>query len=184
MTASLPHRRSRRWIGFFVVLAVLGATAMIVPFVYNLSIQLKPEQLADARRHWREQGPSNYDLEYLVNRKHGEQKEERAYLVLVRDGRVVVVVDSGDMVYLDPSLAAIAGPGVLAASSEDAEHYGVPALFDQIEAELRQDEMDQGRNFISAQFDPQDGHPYNYRRSRGRHERVEWNIKLTRVPVR
>ncbi len=184
MTAALPHRRSRRWIGFFVVLAVLGATAMIVPLVYNLSIQLKPAQLADARRRWREQESSNYDLEYLVNTRRGEQKEERAYLVQVRGGRVVLVVEGGDVVYLDPALAAIAAPGVLAVSLEDPERYGVPALFDQIEAGLRQDETAKASNFATAQFDRVDGHPYHYRHGRGRMERVEWNVKMTRISTR
>ncbi len=183
MTAELSRRRSRRWIGFFVVLAVLGTTAMIVPLVYNLSIQLTPDQLTDARRRWREQGSPNYDLEYLVNTRQGEQKEERAYLVQVRGGRVILVVEGGDIVYLDPTMAVLTGPGVLAVSPEDPGRYGVPALFDQIEAGLRQDETAKANNFATAQFDPTDGHPYHYRRGSGRKERVEWNIKMTRFPA-
>ena len=106
-------------------------------------------------------------------------------MVQVRDGRVVVIVDSGEVVHLDPALAVVAGSGALAVSSENPGSYGVPALFDQIEAGLRQDEKAGRRNFATAQFDPVDGHPNYYRRSvRGMKDRVEWNIKLTRVPAR
>jgi hypothetical protein len=58
----------------------------------------------------------------------------------------------------------------------------VSALFEQIEAALRQDETADRRNFATAQFDPKDGHPLRYvRRVRGTKERMEWHVKLTRV---
>jgi hypothetical protein len=185
MPATLPPRRSRRWIGFFVVLAVLGVTAMIAPLVFNWRIQLRPEQLADARKRWQENAPANYDLEYLVELKQETEAEpeKSEYLVQVRAGRVVLVMDTGEVLYLDPSLAIIAGPSVLALSSEDASKYGVPALFDEIEAALRQDEKEGRKNYAQAQFDPEDGHPLHYVRSvRGTKERVEWHVKLKRVP--
>ncbi|MGH7172882.1 MAG: hypothetical protein ACRELF_12870 [Gemmataceae bacterium] len=184
MTAAFPHRRSRRWIGFFVVLAVLSAGAIVVNLVYNLSIQLRPEQLADARRRWQENGPDNYDLEYLVEikQKSDVEPEKSQYLVKVRDGRVVFVADTGEVLYLDPSLALVAGSEVLAVSSENPGQYGVPALLDQIAEGLRQDEMTGRRNFATAQFDPMDGHPTYYRRSvRGRKDRVEWFVKFKRI---
>ena len=183
MTAGLPRRRSRRWIGFFVVLAVLGAAAVVIPIVYNLSIQLKPEQLADARRRWRDNAPADYDLEYLVKSEQGGVTAmDREYLVRVRGGRVVLVVDTGDVVHLDASLAAVAGPAPLGAASDDPERYGVAALFDEIETALRQDETAGRRNFATASFDPKDGHPFHYvHRLRGTKDRVEWNVKLTRA---
>jgi hypothetical protein len=184
MPAALPPRRSRRWIGFFVVLAVLGATAAVVPLVYNWMIQLRPEQLADARKRWEENAPADYDLEYLVERKQQTETEpeKSEYLVEVRDGRVVLVMDTGEVLYLDPSLAVVAGPSVLALSSEAANNYGVPALFDEIEAALRRDEKEGRKNYTQAQFDPKDGHPLYYIRSvRGTKERVEWHVKFKRV---
>jgi hypothetical protein len=182
MTAALSPRRPRRWIGFFIILALLAGVAIVVPLVYNLSIQLRPEQLAEARQRWQEQAPDDYDLEYLIRTMHLDQEEERVYLVQVRGGRVVLVVCNRDVVYLDPSLALAAGLGVLALSSENPTRYGVPALFDAIEATLHQDESTGRRNFATAQFDPKDGHPFHYvHRIRGAKERVEWNIKMTRL---
>lgn len=180
MSTVLPPRRSRRWIGFFIVLAVLAGVAVSVPLIYNLSIQLRPEQLAEARRRWLEHATPNYDLECLIRTTSGTQQEERTYLVQVRGGRVVLVVDNGEAVYLNPSLAGVAGLGVLALS-EDPRHFGVTALFDEIEAALRKDEKEGRRSFASAQFDPRDGHPFHYvHRVRSTKERVEWNIKMTR----
>jgi hypothetical protein len=175
---------SRRWIWFFLVLALLSAVAIVVPIVYNLSIQLRPEQLAEARRLWQENGPDNYDLEYLVKyMKHGSSVPgEPEYLVQVRAGRVVLVVESGEVVYLDRGLAVAAGPAVLALSLEDASSYGIPALFDEIEAKMPRDASLRRHVFATAQFDPKDGHPYHFViRVRGTAERLEWNIKLTRV---
>ena len=103
-------------------------------------------------------------------------------MVKVRDGRVVFVADTGEVLYLDPSLAIVAGPSILALSSEAARNYGVPALFDEIEAGMRQDEKAGRRNFTTAQFDPVDGHPNYYRRSvRRMKDRMEWFVKLKRI---
>ncbi len=175
--------RPRRWIGFFIVLAVLGIIAIVVPIVYNLSIQLRPEQLADAQRRWRENAPADYDLTYLVkSAPGGVPAMDRDYFVQVRGDRVVLVVDSGEVVHLEPSLALLAGPAALAASSEEAEQYGVPGLFEQMETALHQDEATGRRNFATASFDATDGHPFHYvHRIRDTKDRTEWNIKLTRV---
>jgi hypothetical protein len=181
MPAASHSGHSRRWIGFFLVLAGLAAVAIIVPLFYNLSIQLRPGQLVEARRRWQENAPLNYDLEYLIRTTHSGQDEERAYLVQVRGGQVVLVVCNSEVVYLDPSLALIAGLGVSVLSSEDPKQFGVPALFDEIEAALLRNELSGRRNFATAQFDSKDGHPFHYvHRVRGAKERVEWNIKMTR----
>jgi hypothetical protein len=181
MTVDLSPRRPRRWMAFFGILAVLASVAIVVPLVYNLSIQLRPEQLAEARQRWQAEAPLNYDLEYLVRTTRADHGEERAYLVQVREGRVVLVVSNSDLFYLDPSLAGAAGLGVLALSSPNPNQYGVPALFDVIETTLHKDESTGQHNFATAQFDPNDGHPFHYvHRIRGTKERVEWTIKMTR----
>ena len=180
MPAARRSRRSRRWIGFFVILSGLAVVAIVVPIVFNLSIQLRPEQLAVARQRWQENTPLNYDLEYLIKTTQRDREDESSYLVQVRSGRVVLVLCNDDLAYLDPSLALVAGLGVPALSSENPRQFAVLALFDKIEAALRQDEMSGRRNFATAQFDPKDGHPFHYvHRIRGTKERVEWNIKIS-----
>src|SRR5579884_1821870 len=174
MPAGSHSRRSRRWIGFFVVLAVLAVVAIILPVAFNLSIQLRPEQFIEARERWQENGTRNYDLEYLIKTTHGNEEEERAYLVQVRGGHAVLVVCDSDVVYLDPSLALVAGLAVPALSSDDPRQFGIPALFTEIEATLRQDASSGQRSFATAQFDPKDGHPFHYvHRVRGTKERIE-----------
>ena len=102
------------------------------------------------------------------------------YLVQVRGGQIVLVVGNSDVLYLDATLACVASLGVLALSSENSGQFGVPALFDEMETKLHQDESGGRRSFATAQFDPKDGHPYHYvHRVAGSKERVEWNMKLT-----
>ena len=182
MPTAVPRPRSRRWIGFFVVLAGLGIIAIVAPLLYNLSIQLRPEQLAEARRHWQDNAPIDYDLEYLSQIRRGGQEEKSQSRIMVRGGRVVVVVDQGEVVYLDPALAAVVGLGVPALSSDDPERYGVPALFDEIEAGLRQSATMERRIYLKADFEP-DGLPSHYIHYDPRtKDRVEWFVKLSRVP--
>jgi hypothetical protein len=179
--AALPPRRPRRWIGFFVVLGVLSVIAVVVPLVYNMSLQLHTEQLAQARRRWQAKGPADYDLSYLVKREEGGiTAREEEFLVQVRAGRVVLLVEEGEVVYLDPRLAVVAGLAGLAVSAENPNHYGVPALFAEIETAVRQRAAGEQRDYLKADFDPQDGHPshFIFRRPRTK-ERVEWFVKLT-----
>jgi hypothetical protein len=186
MTFPSSRHRSRRWIVFFVVLALLSLAAIVINLVYNLSIQLQPEQLIDARRRWQENKPKDYDLRYLVEVTHEAEAEPEKFacLVKVRGGQVVLIMDNDEVVYVEPALAVAAGPAVLGISTADPRRYGVPALFEQIEAARRQDEKAGRRNFATAQFDPKDGHPFHYvHRVRGTKERIEWNVQLTRVPA-
>lgn len=178
---SAPPRRPRPWIGFFVVLAVLAAIAIVVPIVYNLRIQLRPEQLSEARRLWRENGPADYDLAYLVQSSGADGEEQTQYQVKVRGGRTVYVDVNGEVLGADPALGLDSGLPPLPAKV--AERYGVPALFDEIEAGLQHDAASGQRNFATAQFDAKDGHPFHYvHRVGGTKERVEWNVKMTRLP--
>jgi hypothetical protein len=185
MSVTVSPRRPRRWIGFFVVLGILSAIAIVVPFVYNMSLQLHPEQLAEARRRWQENGAADYDLNYLVKRELGSvSAREEEYLVQVRGGRVVLLADEREVVFVDPRLAVVAGSAVLAVSSENPRYYGVPALFDEIEAALRQRAAGEQRDYLKADFDPKDGHPshFIFRRPRTK-DRVEWFVKLTGIPA-
>jgi hypothetical protein len=52
--APSPAKKNRRWIWFFVVVFTMAVAATAVLIAFNLRQQLKPEQLAAARRLWRE----------------------------------------------------------------------------------------------------------------------------------
>jgi hypothetical protein len=171
----------RRWLLFFAVLALLGAAATVIPIVYNLRLQLRPGQLAAARDLWGRKAPADYRLEILVSTNHEGRETRDEYVLEVRGGRVRLLGSNGEVLYLDPATAVLLGPGVVALPPEDPRRYGVEALFDQMEEALRQNTSSGGRNYLTATFDPADGHPQRYvRRIRGTGERVEWFVRMER----
>jgi hypothetical protein len=171
-------RRSRGWVWFFVMLTMMAAVAIIIPIVYNLSLQLTPEQLAQARRLWQEHGPRDYDLEYAE--KLDPDTRIFIYAVKVRDGRAVSLVCNGKPELLDERAGLVVGPIALLGDAAEAQEHTVEGLFRQIEQSLREDAERGGRrNYVTATFDREDGHPLRYiRRVAGSRDRMEWNIKL------
>jgi hypothetical protein len=155
--------RSRGWVWYFVCLAAMGAFAIVTPIVYNLSLQLKPEELAEARARWRQNGPADYDLQYKEKLTHDGQTDESEWKVKVRKGKVAEVVCDGE------NLSPAEYPDV-----------AIDGKFAQIEKELVEDVGGgQRRNYATAAFDSRDGHPTRYiRRVKGSGERLEWNINL------
>jgi hypothetical protein len=161
-----PQPRSRRWLAFFAVLAVLGLVAIIVPLVVNLRLQLTPEQIAEARQRWRDNAPASYELIYRVQTETAGQTSEDQYLVQVRDHRPVRVEVNGEKIPLHA-----------------AARRGVQGLFDEMERRLQDDRASGEHNYARATFDPTDGHPTHYvYSSRRARTRIEWDLKLTRQP--
>jgi hypothetical protein len=162
--------RNRRWVWFFVILSVLGASAIFINLAYNVLQQLKPEQLAAARALWEEKAPENYDLEYIVKDEEATGGTEPLRLAVerisvhVRGGKVQSVSRNGMEVPADER-----GP------------YGVGPLFELIQTHLEKDNQPgQPRTFAHALFDKADGHPIHYvRRVMGTRRRLEIIIQLT-----
>jgi hypothetical protein len=175
---SKPARpRARRWVAFFLALAVLGALAIALPIVYNLGQQLRPEQLDEARRRWSENGPASYDLEVAVG--FGRDPQPQRYTVLVRDGRAVFAAGEGSVQALDGAVSALAGVAARGALGGE-QPVTVEALFSHIAEVLDQNARSRRRNFTLAVFDPRDGHPRRFiHRVRGTGEREEWNLRLS-----
>src|SRR5580693_3278593 len=88
--------KSRVWIVFFLMLAFMAGLGIVVPLVYNLSLQLKAEDAAAAKKLWQTRGPADYDLEYRTKVDKDEPIECR---VAVRNGQVAfVATPKGDIV--------------------------------------------------------------------------------------
>jgi hypothetical protein len=168
-------RKSRAWIGFFVVLVVLGVAAVVLPIVSNLRQQLRPEQLAEARQLWLDKGPSDYDLTFAVTYDRDPRPER--HVVLVRGGKVVLASSEGEIIYL--AFALRAAVGLPAGGLAKDGRQDVPAIFEHIEALLRAENSSNRGNFLIAVFDPKDGHPRRlvFRQS-GTSTREEWSLRL------
>jgi hypothetical protein len=180
-----PRGRSRRWVWFFSLLAALAVAAVVIPIVYNLRQQLRPEQLAEARERWRQNGTSDYDLAFEV--KYDTDPRADEHIVQVRDGKVVSWVVNGEKLVHAPDgtlplQRAEASPGS-EALLEMWKRPDVEGLFNMMRKWLEEDAASGSRrNFATANFDSRDGHPLRYvHRVAGTRQRQEWNIKLTRV---
>jgi hypothetical protein len=176
-----PRGRSRRWVWFFAVLVALAVPAVVIPIVYNLRQQLSPEQLAEARERWLQNGASDYDLAFEVRYDTDPQADE--HVVQVRGGKVMSWVVNGEEQVLPPVRRFESPPGTSAAPLEVWERLDVEGLFNMMQKWLEEDAASGSRrNFATASFDSRDGHPLRYvHRVAGTRQRQEWNIKLTRV---
>jgi hypothetical protein len=164
-------------VAFFVVLAGLSVLAVVLPILYNLRQQLRPEDLARARELWRERGPADYELDYTLMIDRAVHPER--YAVLVRGGRVVFAGGEGRIEVLDPDIGVLAGPSVRGVIHHEERILDVPGLFDRIESVLQSDPQAGKRNLTVAAFDPRDGHPRRFiHRVRGTDQREEWIIRL------
>jgi Family of unknown function (DUF6174) len=170
------------WLWFFIPLLVLGTIGVIIPIVYNLGLQLDPGQLAQARERWRQKGTENYDLEYMARYDGAPEADEVG--VTVRGGKVVRVIKNGEVLRFDDVAGLALGLAVRSLPDEDLSSQTVEGFFDQIEMWLREDAVAKGTtNYATATFDKKDGHPIRFvHRVARRKDRVEYQIKLTRIP--
>jgi hypothetical protein len=168
--------RRRRWLWFWVPLVALAAVAVVLPIIYNLSLQLTPGQLDEARQRWREHGPVDYDLAYTV--RFDDDVATDKYAVKVRAGEVVSFAFNDKEAWPHSSTAVPAADPVLA---EVWRRPDVEGLFNMIGRALEEDAHKAGRrNYATATFDPLDGHPQRYiHRVAGTHQRREWIVTLT-----
>ncbi len=166
--------RPRRWIVFFVLLAGLAALGVVLPIVYNLGQQLRPEQLAAAKELWGREGPADYDLTYTV--QYDREREAERHVVVVRGGRVVWASCEGEVVQVSPAVGAAVG---VTAGGTLRGGRDVPAIFARLEGLLAEEGEAGRRNFLVAVFDPKAGWPRRIiRRVRGTSTREEWNLRV------
>lgn len=149
----------RRWIWFFAVVVVLAIAGITIPIVFNLRQQLKREDLEAAMNLWAENGPTSYNLRYVVKKPNQEPEE---YHAEVRNGKVQAAYLNGRP--LSPKVWA---------------EHDMPARFRDIKGFLDEDSQPgKSRVFVRAQFDPTNGRLRHYIRSvMGTRQRVEIEVK-------
>ena len=164
-----PPQKNHTWIYFFafLVIASVGVTVFMIRF--NLSIQLKPEDLAAARKLWEEKGPKSYDLFYTEQLNDDDRKT--VFAVKVRAGKVAEVLMNGKP--LEPTTE----DGV---EHDPRPYHSMEAKYRDIERFLDIDQKkDAPRVYVIANFDPETGAVLRYiRRVMGTRERVELNLRV------
>ena len=85
----MTKKRSRVWIWFFVVLAVLALIAGSIEIWFNLSQQLNPEQVANAQKLWREHAPAEYEIDFIFSRM---SRQPLHYRAVIRNREVTAVM--------------------------------------------------------------------------------------------
>jgi len=169
MATDKPRKSSRGWIWYFVILGALSVLGITILVVYNLRQQLKPEQIAAARKLWEEKRPPDYVLTYT---KKGDASG--TFIVTVHQGKVVSVIMREEVVKDNQvQVAELPLERRLYAS------YDMAGLFDNIERFQEMDaRKDSPRTFIRATFDPQNGQLLWFvRRVMGTRDRIEINVE-------
>lgn len=95
-----------RW--FFLVLAVLGAVAAIIPFGYATKRQITRIDFDKALAVWQARGLEDYDLR--IRHEGSEGKSES--LVRIRGGQAREVVSNGE--FVDARVGGLTVDGILA----------------------------------------------------------------------
>ncbi len=152
-------KRNRGWLWYFLILAGLTVLAVVFLIWYNLSQQLRPEELAAARQRWQAKGLRDYRLTYTIKRGEGAAD---SVVVVVRGGKTVSAAVNGR-----PEPA------------ERLHFYGMDRLFDDIERFLDMDKAPgKRRTYARARFADADGHLEWYvRRVMEGRERLEITVE-------
>ncbi len=156
------------WIWFFVfiVVASVGVTGFMIWF--NLSIQLKPDQLETAWELWKENGPKNYNMVYT--KRINDDRKVFAYGVKVRNGQVVEVKQ--DKEFLEKTK-----------EHNPLIYHSMDSLLRDAARFLEMDARPEAKKvYVTAIFDDKNGAMLRYvRRVMGGTERVELHIELKAV---
>ncbi|MBY0327505.1 MAG: hypothetical protein K2Q30_11345 [Gemmataceae bacterium] len=149
-----------RSLWFFAILSVLGTTAIVVPWVFNRSIQLSTQQIDQAISLWKTAGATDYDLEILEAKEPGGFKKQ--LLIKVRNQKTTSLVIDGNFAPL-----------------QDPSQYQVLDLLESMAKNLATDQQSSQPFFTTASLASKDGHPLRYvRRNSITKERFEWVIKM------
>jgi hypothetical protein len=168
------RRRSRGWVWFFVALVVLTVAATATLWVFNVKQQLTLAQLDAARKLWRDKRPADYDLTWTKQGSATGMTFNDSFVVTVRQGEVRSVLmrqgkqkerKLGERFY---------------------SRYDMAGLFEDLKGflKVKADPSSRGRVYLTARFDPADGHVEGYIYSNPENsQRVQVTVDLERRPA-
>jgi hypothetical protein len=144
-----PKRKNYGWIAYFVFLVVASVGAMLFMIDYNLRLQLKPEQLEEAKTLWAMKGPKNYDMIYT---KRINEEQPIKFAVKVRGGQVQEVLMNGKPLEPDED------------RKDDMRIYhSMGAMYHDFDGTMRRDqEPNAPKVYVSLKYDDQTGRVIEY----------------------
>jgi hypothetical protein len=155
-----PPPNKYAWILYFAFLIVASVGVTIFMIMFNLWIQLTPEQVEAAKKVWKEKGPAEYKLIYTT--RIDDSDKTTMYAVTVKAGKVTDVKKNG----------------------KDFEEqaawpeHSMEALLGMMAANLAEDaKPDKPRVYTIGRFDDKTGALLYYvRRVMGSRERIEIEV--------
>jgi len=167
---SPPRPKNYGWIYFFVFITIASVGMAGFMIWYNLRLQLKPEQLAEAKQLWAEKGPKSYDMVY-TKQLNADSRADK-FEVKVRAGKVEEVRMNGQPLVKNPD-----------EERDPRIHHSMDRLFVDIEKFMDIDQKPGApKVFVTAIFEPEDGTLRRYiRRVSGTTQRIEMHIVLKAV---
>ncbi|MEY4395102.1 MAG: hypothetical protein RL595_2351 [Planctomycetota bacterium] len=141
---------------FFFTLMIAGACAVTIPWIYNSSILLKPQQIREASEKWKQQGPASYKLEFLETSQQPDYRKDMVVHVVM--GKVETVLEN-------------------ARFTEPNQSFTVDSILSRMQQMIEKETQQGGSFFATASFSGKDGHPTRFVLRRGR-KRFELVIKL------
>jgi hypothetical protein len=163
------RKKNNVWAWFFAFVVLASVSVAVLMIVFNLRVQLKPEELDGAMQRWKDHGPRDYRLTVT---KQINKNDPEHYEITVRDRRVIDVRLDGQRLRNDANEPYPPGHDRL-------QWYTMDHLLREIEVFLDQDAKEGRTNYNVARFDEATGALRSYvRRDMRSNQRVEETVKL------
>jgi hypothetical protein len=165
-----PARKNWGWMGYFAFLLIASVGVAGFMIWFNLSIQLKPEEVEAAQTLWKEKGPKSYDLIY--RKRLGISGQEDIFAVKVRDRKVESVRMNGEPLERNKEQKPDDDPRI---------YYSMDAIFHDIIVFMERDQRTKdAKVYVIGNFDAKNGAVQRFiRYDMKTKDRVELNITLT-----
>jgi hypothetical protein len=170
-----PRKKNHAWVWFFVFIVVASVGVAAFMIVFNLRMQLKPEQFEAAMQRWRDHGPSDYLMTFTRRINKGEPD---TFVVKVRAKKVVEVCMNGKLLRDESTKQPYP------AGHAQLQYYTMDRLLRDIEVFMQRDVRDGRKIYNVAVFDEETGALRRYVRSDNvTRQHVEESVKIEPLPV-